>query len=142
MSLDRRLQTSVSNRLYAQIARSMHALKQRGTTASILLRICCTAVQKRRAVPKSKRFDDLQSTSGVQGRVLVDNCPVGMPSALCSLSVQPYGQDPVFNPFSDIFDDDLPGLEGNYYNTTTVSGFSSRKHDVFSKRSANTPSQQ
>ena len=86
-------------------------------------------------MPKSKRFDDLQSTSGVQGRVLVDNCPVGMPSALCPLSVQPYGQDPVFNPFSDIFDDDLPGLEGNYYNTTTVQGFSSRVHDVFSKTS-------
>lgn len=77
-------------------------------------------VQKRRAVPKSRRFDGLETTSGVLGRVLVDNCPVGMPSALCPLSVQPYGQDPVFNPFSDLFDDALPGLEGNYYNTTTV----------------------
>lgn len=81
---------------------------------------CCMAVQKRRAVPKSRRFDGLESMSGVLGRVLVDNCPVGMPSALCPLSVQPYGQDPVFNPFSDLFDDALPGLEGNYYNTTTV----------------------
>ena len=100
-----------------------------GTIASILLKMCCLAVQQRRAVPKSKRFDDLQSTAGIQGRVLVDNCPVGMPSALCPLPVQPYGQDPVFNPFSDIFDDDLPGLEGNYYNTTTVKG-SCRKHAV------------
>ena len=81
-------------------------------------------------MPKSRRFDSLETTSGIQGRVLVDNCPVGMPPALCPLSVQPYGQDPVFNPFSDIFDDDLPGLEGNYYNTTTV-GCSSFQSDSF-----------
>lgn len=77
-------------------------------------------LQERRPVLKSERFDSLESTSGVQGRVLVDNCPVDMPPALCPLKVQPYGQDPVFNPFSDIFDDNLPGLEGNYYNITTV----------------------
>ena len=70
---------------------------------------------------KSERFGSLETTSGVQGRVLVDNCPVDMPAALCPLKKQPYGQDPVFNPFSDIFDDDLPGLEGNYYNITGVS---------------------
>ena len=98
----------------------MHA-KQQNIIASMKLTIwCMTAIQERKAVAASRRFDSLATTSGVLGRVLVDNCPVGMPSALCPLSVQPYGQDPVFNPFSDLFDDDLPGLEGNYYNTTTV----------------------
>lgn len=87
-------------------------------------------VQERRKLPKSRHFDSLATTSGIQGRVLVDNCPVGMPPALCPLSVQPYGQDPVFNPFSDIFDDGLPGLESNYYNTTTV-GCSSCQHASF-----------
>lgn len=81
-------------------------------------------------MPKSRRFDSLATTSGIQGRVLVDNCPVGMPPALCPLSVQPYGQDPVFNPFSEIFDDSLPGLEGNYYNTTTV-GWRNCQHADF-----------
>ena len=51
----------------------------------------------------------------------MDHCPLGMPQALCPLKAQPYGQDPVFNPFSDIFDAALPGLEDHYYNTTTVS---------------------
>ena len=57
---------------------------------------------------------DSESTSGA-------NCPSSMPPALCPLSVQPYGQDAVFNPFSDIFDQGLPGLEKDYYNTTLVS---------------------
>lgn len=87
-------------------------------------------MQERRPVPKSRRFHSLETTSGIQGRVLVDNCPVGMPPALCPLNVQPYGQDPVFNPFSAIFDDGLPGLEGNYYNTTTV-GCNNCWHDSF-----------
>jgi len=69
----------------------------------------------------SKRFESLASNSSIQGEDLVDNCPVDMPRALCPLKVQPYGTDPVFNPFSSIFDEDLPGLDANYYNITTVS---------------------
>lgn len=69
----------------------------------------------------SKRFTSLDTNSSIQGQNLVDNCPVDMPSALCPLKYQPFGQDPSFNPFSDIFDEDLPGLDGNYYNITTVS---------------------
>lgn len=68
----------------------------------------------------SKRFTGLATNSSIEGVDLVDNCPVDMPAALCPLKVQPYGQDPVFNPFSDIYDDDLPGLDYKYYNTTTV----------------------
>lgn len=75
----------------------------------------------------SKRFESLASNSSIQGEDLVDNCPVDMPRALCPLKVQPYGQDPVFNPFSSIFDEDLPGLDANYYNITTVS----TTHDVY-----------
>ncbi|KAL0041497.1 hypothetical protein WJX79_005389 [Trebouxia sp. C0005] len=78
--------------------------------------------QERRPVLASKRFESLASNSSIQGVELVDDCPVDMPQALCPLKVQPYGQDPVFNPFSSIFDEDLPGLDANYYNITTGSG--------------------
>ena len=74
--------------------------------------------QERRAGSQPKRFADLDGNSTSTAGA---DCPTNMPSALCPLDVQPYGQDAVFNPFSDIFDEGLPGLEKNYYNLTEVS---------------------
>ena len=82
---------------------------------------CKLCLQERRPVLESQRFESLASNSTIQGEVLIDDCPQDLPQALCPLKYKPYGQDPVFNPFSDIYDEDLPGMEGNYYNITTVS---------------------